>query len=87
MVLHALLRGGNRSRTRIASTTADLCGSSSPYGTMTDCIYDDLVTSTEIDNHREERRLDGSRDYWMFREGGQFGSHAVFDECSDEADP
>jgi hypothetical protein len=42
---------------------------------------------TELDNHREERRLDGSRDYWQFREGGQFGSHPSYDDVDDESDP
>ncbi len=45
------------------------------------------ATLTEIDNHREERRLDGSRDYWRLREDGRFGSHPSFDDCDDESTP
>ncbi len=41
----------------------------------------------EIDNHRIERRLDGSRDYWQIREEGRFGSHPSFDSCDDESAP
>ena len=41
----------------------------------------------EIDNHRIERRLDGSRDYWQIREEGRFGSHPSFDSRDDESAP
>ena len=41
----------------------------------------------ELDNHRIERRLDGSRDYWQIREEGRFGSHPSFDSCDDESAP
>lgn len=41
----------------------------------------------EVDNHRIERRLDGSRDYWQIREEGRFGSHPSFDSCDDESAP
>jgi hypothetical protein len=40
-----------------------------------------------IDNYWEERRLDGSRDYWQIREEGRFGSHPSFDACDDESAP
>jgi hypothetical protein len=40
-----------------------------------------------IDNYWEERRLDGSRDYWQTREDGRFGSHPSFDDCDDESAP
>ena len=43
--------------------------------------------STEVENYREERRLDGSRDYWQIREEGRFGSHPSFDDCDDESAP
>jgi hypothetical protein len=42
---------------------------------------------SEIDNHWEERRLDGSRDYWQIREEGRFGSHPSYDDCDDESAP
>ena len=41
----------------------------------------------ELDNYWEERRLDGSRDYWQIREDGRFGSHPSFDSCDDESAP
>lgn len=43
--------------------------------------------SSSPDNYRENRRLDGSRDYWRFREEGRFGSHPSFDACDDESAP
>lgn len=44
--------------------------------------------SSEIgEEYREGRRLDGSRDYWRFREDGRFGSHPSFDACDDESQP
>ena len=46
---------------------------------------DDEITL--IDNYWEERRLDGSRDYWQIREEGRFGSHPSFDACDDESAP
>jgi hypothetical protein len=42
---------------------------------------------SEVHNHWEERRLDGSRDYWQIREAGRFGSHPSFDQCDDESAP
>ena len=42
---------------------------------------------SSIDNHWEERRLDGSRDYWQIREEGRFGSHPSYDDCDDESAP
>jgi hypothetical protein len=42
---------------------------------------------SEINNHREERRLDGSRDYSQVREEGRFGSHPSYDDCDDESAP
>jgi hypothetical protein len=41
----------------------------------------------ENPNYREERRLDGSRDYWQIREIGRFGSHPSYDDCDDESRP
>jgi hypothetical protein len=40
---------------------------------------------SEINYHREERRLDGSRDYWQIREEGRFGSRPSYDDCNDES--
>lgn len=37
--------------------------------------------------YRENRRLDGSRDYRGYREGGRFGSHSSFDASDDESAP
>ncbi len=38
--------------------------------------------------YREERRLDGSRDYYnTFRENGRFGSHPLHDDYGDTAQP
>ena len=36
-----------------------------------------------FDDKHEERRLDGSRDYYFFRENGRFGSHSVYDDMED----
>jgi hypothetical protein len=38
-------------------------------------------------DYKEERKLDGSRDYYQYREEGKFGSHSVFDDMGDEARP
>lgn len=35
----------------------------------------------------EDRRLDGARDFYRYREGGRFGSHPSFDACDDESKP
>jgi hypothetical protein len=40
---------------------------------------------SSVDDYREERRLDGSRDYWQIREDGLFGSHPSYDDCDDES--
>jgi hypothetical protein len=37
--------------------------------------------------YREERRLDGSKDFWPHRDQGRFGSHPSFDACDDESIP
>lgn len=34
---------------------------------------------------QENRRLDGSKDYWQFRENGKYGSHSSYDEMGDES--
>lgn len=41
--------------------------------------------SLYIDEYEENKRLDGSRDYWELREYGKFGSHPSFDDMSDES--
>jgi hypothetical protein len=41
----------------------------------------------EVRNYRAERGLDGSRDFWQFRETGRFGSHSVYDDCGGESAP
>lgn len=43
--------------------------------------------SLQRDDHLENRRLDASRDYWRYREGGRFGSHPSYDDCGDESKP
>ena len=48
---------------------------------------DEPSTSNLLEEYRENRRLDGSRDYWQIREEGGFGSHSSFDDMGDEADP
>ena len=48
---------------------------------------DDDERVNQIDNYWEERRLDGSRDYWQIRESGRFGSHPSYDDCDDESAP
>ena len=35
----------------------------------------------------QERKLDGSADYWRFREGGKFGSYPSFDAMGDQSRP
>ncbi len=39
------------------------------------------------DDYGEERRLDGSSDYWEIREDGRFGSYPSYDDCDDESAP
>lgn len=52
-----------------------------------------LVKSTGVKGfdanleRKQNRRLDGSRDYWLIREDGRFGSHPSFDSCDDESGP
>jgi len=43
--------------------------------------------ASEVENYWVERRRDGSRDYWQFRETGRFGSHPTYDDCGDESAP
>lgn len=49
--------------------------------------YADRDGDQPVQNYWFERRLDGSRDYSQFREGGRFGSHPAYDECDDESAP
>lgn len=35
--------------------------------------------------YKSERKLDGSRDYYQYKEQGKYGSHSVYDEMGDEA--
>ena len=47
----------------------------------------DVTQLSELENYWIERRRDGSRDYWQFRETGKFGSHPLYDDCGDESAP
>ena len=47
----------------------------------------DLDDDLALDRYAENRRLDGSRDYWGYREEGRFGSHPSFDDMDDDSDP
>lgn len=38
-----------------------------------------------IQYNRAQRELDGSRDYWRYRESGRFGSHPSYDDYGDES--
>lgn len=38
-----------------------------------------------IQYNRAQRELDGSRDYWQYRESGRFGSHPSYDDYGDES--
>lgn len=50
-------------------------------------ISDDFE-SDELSDYAIERQLDGSRDYWTYREGnGRFGSYPSFDSFDDESEP
>jgi hypothetical protein len=40
-------------------------------------IYDDKI----------DHKLDGSKDYWQYRDHGKFGSHSDFDDMGDESNP
>lgn len=40
-------------------------------------LYDDKI----------DHKLDGSKEYWKFRDHGKFGSHSDFDDMSDESNP
>jgi uncharacterized C2H2 Zn-finger protein len=44
-------------------------------------------SQSESKSYREERRLDGARDYSQVRESGRFGSHPSYDDCGDESVP
>jgi hypothetical protein len=54
---------------------------------LTDSSEVEASTSDQRREYRENRRLDGSRDYWQLREEGRFGSHPSFDSCDDESTP
>jgi len=43
--------------------------------------------SGEAQSSVVERQLDGSRDFWQFRESGRFGSYSSFDDYEDESAP
>jgi hypothetical protein len=47
----------------------------------------DYEATSNRGEYWEERRLDGSRDYWGYREQGMFGSYPSFDDCEDESRP
>ena len=49
-----------------------------------DHTYESL---TGAGHYREERRLDGSRDFAQIRDNGQFGSHPSYDDCGDDSAP
>ncbi len=38
-------------------------------------------------DYKDERKLDGSRDFYTFRERGKFGSHSAFDDMGDDSNP
>jgi hypothetical protein len=44
-------------------------------------------TFPEDHDGRQNRKLDGSRDFAQFRDRGQFGSYPSFDSCDDESHP
>ncbi|ULQ55058.1 hypothetical protein KJS94_10445 [Flavihumibacter rivuli] len=47
--------------------------------------YESGVISSFYNEYKKERGLDGSRDFWQYRENGKFGSHSSFDDMSDES--
>ena len=48
---------------------------------------DDCEDYFQSDNVEDERRLDGSRGFHIFREDGHFGSYSSFDDMGDESEP
>jgi len=40
-----------------------------------------------IYDNKIDHKLDGSKDYWKFRDHGKFGSHSDFDDMGDESNP
>ncbi len=72
-------------RTAGSTTQSDILARGKGYGGPEE--EGDDQSATEIESYWEERRLDGSRDYWQIREDGRFGSHPTFDDCDDESAP
>jgi hypothetical protein len=96
------VHGGERNSTQAPSGPARSRRLSKPVATAGPARYRALAVGHAVsgpahndsddrtrsqDNHWEERRLDGSRDYWQVREDGRFGSHPSFDCCDDESAP
>lgn len=65
----------NHSKTKLAPKNCLTAGDRPPSAEATPSEY------------RENRRLDGSRDYWQIRENGRFGSHPSYDSTDDESAP
>jgi hypothetical protein len=72
-------------RTAITRPEFSTSKSSGRYSVILD--EDDDAPEADLDDYYEDRRLDGSRDYWQFREDGQFGSHPTYDDFGDESEP
>lgn len=74
---------------RKLNLNVDFAQSSKSIGITSDLPGRDYSsTGNELrDQYRAERRADGSRDHFQFREKGRFGSSSSFDDYGDESLP
>jgi hypothetical protein len=84
---HLLQQHGTRKTTLPVAASAIRKSSSTAPGNTELPQKDGDEKLIQKPNYREERRLDGSRDYWQIREIGRFGSHPSYDNCDDESAP
>jgi hypothetical protein len=64
----------------------------STYQSNVNSSHKETLLANKLSNHFKEksqnqleRKLDGSRDYYQFRESGKFGSHSSHDDYGDES--
>ena len=55
-------------------------------------LYKETLLGNKLSNYfkgksqiESEKKLDGSRDYYKYRESGKFGSHSSYDDHGDES--
>jgi hypothetical protein len=79
-----VIKHRNKCRGKRARQSKKPSASSKQKQTSKRATYTDKPYFNE---YKENRRLDGSRDYWRIRDQGKFGSHSSYDDMGDESFP